>query len=36
MIFKCYDTCSLLKSVDNLFNKDFKLLITSISLEELE
>lgn len=38
MIFKCYDTCSLLKSADNLFNNsdEFKLLITSITLEELE
>ena len=38
MKIKCYDTCSLLKEAGHLFseNNDFLLLITSITLEELE
>ena len=37
MIFKCYDTCSLLEQAGHLFDSDdFKLVITSITLEELE
>ena len=37
MKFKCYDTCSLLEQAGHLFdNDDFTLVITSITLEELE
>ena len=37
MKFKCYDTCSLLEQAGHLFeNNDFTLVITSITLEELE
>lgn len=37
MIFKCYDTCSLLEQAGHLFDdNDFKLVISSIVLEELE
>ena len=37
MKFKCYDTCSLLKQAGCLFpSDDFTLVITSITLEELE
>ena len=38
MKFKCYDTCSLLEQAGNLFTRaeDFTLLISSITLEELE
>lgn len=37
MTFKCYDTCSLLEQAGHLFEDDnYKLLITSITLEELE
>jgi predicted ribonuclease YlaK len=37
MKFKCYDTCSLLEQAGHLFDTDdYKLVISSISLEELE
>lgn len=37
MKFKCYDTCSLLEQAGHLFETDeYELLITSITLEELE
>lgn len=37
MKFKCYDTCSLLEQAGHLFTSDdFTLVITSITLEELE
>ena len=37
MKFKCYDTCSLLEQAGHLFTSDdFMLVITSITLEELE
>ena len=37
MKYKCYDTCSLLEQAGHLFaSDDFVLVITSISLEELE
>lgn len=37
MKFKCYDTCSLLEQAGHLFDtNDYKLVISSISLEELE
>ena len=37
MKYKCYDTCSLLEHAGHLFDKDdYKLVITSISFEELE
>lgn len=37
MKYKCYDTCSLLEHAGHLFdNDDYKLVITSISFEELE
>lgn len=37
MKYKCYDTCSLLEHAGHLFdNDDYKLIITSISFEELE
>ena len=37
MKFKCYDTCSLIEQAGHLFeDQDYKLLITSISFEELE
>lgn len=37
MIFKCYDTCSLLEQAGHLFDGiDFTLVISSIVLEELE
>ena len=36
MIYKFYDTCSLLLKVDNLWEEDTTLVISSITLEELE
>ena len=36
MIFKFYDTCSLLLKADNLWDKDSTLVISSIVLEEIE
>ena len=37
MKFKCYDTCSLLEQAGHLFDTDeYKLVISSVSLEELE
>lgn len=36
MIYKFYDTCSLLLKVDNLWEDDTTLVISSITLEELE
>lgn len=36
MIYKFYDTCSLLLKVDNLWEEDSKMVISSITLEELE
>lgn len=37
MKFKCYDTCSLIEQAGHLFeDNDYKLLITSITFEELE
>lgn len=37
MKYKCYDTCSLLEQAGHLFTSDdFTLVITSITLEELE
>jgi predicted ribonuclease YlaK len=37
MKFKCYDTCSLLEQAGHLFDTDdYRLVISSISLEELE
>ena len=37
MKYKCYDTCSLLKQAGHLFDSDdYTLVITSITLEELE
>lgn len=37
MIYKFYDTCSLLLKADNLFDeKDVKIVISSITLQELE
>lgn len=37
MKFKCYDTCSLLEQAGHLFDdENYKLVITSITLEELE
>lgn len=37
MKFKCYDTCSLLEQAGHLFDtNDYKLVISSVSLEELE
>lgn len=37
MKYKCYDTCSLLEHAGHLFeNDDFKLIISSITFEELE
>ena len=36
MKFKFYDTCSLLLKADNLWDEDYKLVVSSITLEELE
>ena len=36
MIYKFYDTCSLLLKVDNLWEEDSTLVLSSITLEELE
>ena len=36
MIYKFYDTCSLLLKVDNLWEEDTTLVLSSITLEELE
>ena len=36
MIYKFYDTCSLLLKVDNLWEEDTVLVLSSITLEELE
>lgn len=36
MIYKFYDTCSLLLKVDNLWEDDTTLVISSVTLEELE
>ena len=36
MIYKFYDTCSLLLKVDNLWEEDSTIVISSITLEELE
>lgn len=37
MVYKCYDTCSLLKQAGHLFtSNDYRLVISSIILEELE
>ena len=36
MIYKFYDTCSLLLKVDNLWEEDVVLVLSSITLEELE
>lgn len=36
MIYKFYDTCSLLLKVDNLWEEDTTLVISSVTLEELE
>lgn len=36
MVFKFYDTCSLLLKADNLWDEDSQLVISSITLEELE
>lgn len=36
MIYKFYDTCSLLLKVDNLWEEDTTIIISSITLEELE
>ncbi len=36
MIYKFYDTCSLLLKVDNLWGEDETIVLSSITLEELE
>ena len=37
MMYKCYDTCSLLEQAGHLFDSDeYKLIISSITFEELE
>lgn len=37
MKYKCYDTCSLLEQAGHLFQtEEYELIITSITLEELE
>ena len=36
MVFKFYDTCSLLLKADNLWDENSQLVISSITLEELE
>ena len=36
MIYKFYDTCSLLLKIDNLWEEDSTLVLSSITLEELE
>ena len=36
MIYKFYDTCSLLLKVDNLWEDNVVVVLSSITLEELE